>query len=151
MADETTSDTPAKKPARRRSTTPAKSVPAASVAKSGSAAPKAEPKKAKSPPKPRAAKRSTPVASSRSPSKVASAGKKATDKIGGKWGAAAIAGGLAAAGAAAAALLTLRGSTSKPGDPAKPKDGKAHQPDGTDSTASFDAKIADENTVPDKL
>lgn len=52
-----------------------------------------------------------------------------------------IAGGVGALGAATAALFMLRGST-----PRK----KAHQPDGTDSSKSFAANIADENTVPDK-
>ena len=73
---------------------------------------------------------------------------KATAPIGGKWNAAMIAGGVAAIGAAAtAALLTLRGST--PRQPALPNfNGGAHQPDGTDSSKSFEANIADENTIP---
>ena len=65
----------------------------------------------------------------------------------GKWGVAAIAGGLAAAGAAAA-LLSLRGSSAAKGEaPADPSKG-AHQPDGSDSSKSFQAGIADENSVP---
>ena len=74
--------------------------------------------------------------------------KSPTKKAGrGKWGVAAIAGGLAAAGAAAA-LLSLRGSSAAKGEaPADPSKG-AHQPDGSDSSKSFQAGIADENSVP---
>lgn len=72
--------------------------------------------------------------------------EKATEAVGGKR--TLIAGGLvaAAAGAAAAALLSLRSST--------PKGkggwgGKAHQPDGTDSSKQMEAMIADESMIPE--
>lgn len=88
------------------------------------------------------------TATTRTARKVVKKVDKAAAPIGGKWGAAMIAGGVAAIGAAAtAAVLSLRGST--PRQPALPNfNGGAHQPDGTDSSKSFEAKIADENTVP---
>ncbi|NTS64113.1 hypothetical protein HRV97_02925 [Sphingomonas sp. HHU CXW] len=95
--------------------------------------------------------------------KAGTSAAETTEKVAGKWGAAKIAGGVAVLGAAAtAALLSLRGSsrsgpTYKPAllpnaakepQPATPTV-TAHQPDGTDSSKSFEAGSADENTIPD--
>lgn len=90
--------------------------------------------------KPRSTKRATP----RSSAAKKPAGKKRQADSTNKWGIAALGAGVATVGAvAAAALLSLRGST--------PKDAKkAHAPDGSDASKSFEAGIADQNAIPDE-
>jgi hypothetical protein len=127
-------DTP-KTPRRRRATTPAKAgaksrPPRKTKPKTEDAAAEATQPKAKPAPKPRSSKRTTAKAGAKRSRTAAAAPAPATrggalrdsldrlgDRVRGPWGAAAIAGGLAAA----AALLSLRGSTAKPTDTAEPE------------------------------
>ena len=166
MADTDTPETDAKKPVTRRraprKTSVGKPVAATSTAKPVAAS-KPEPvvtsaadapavpaaRKAKPSPKPRSTKRSTPRPTPARKTPVPPPVAKAPEKVGGKWGMAAIISGVAVVGAAVGALLTLRGSTPKPAVPPKPKGSHAHQADGQDASKSFAAGIADPGTVPE--
>ena len=167
MADTDTPDTEAKTPAARRRAPRKMSAPKAAPAASSikpvaskpvpaakpvadKPVPAAPPKPAAKPtPKPRSTKRSTPCPVSARKTATPAAVAKPPEKARGKWGAAAIFGGVAVAGAAVGALLTLRGSTPKAPATTKPMGKRAHQADGADSSKSFEAGIADPGTVPE--
>ncbi len=138
-----TKPAPTRRRAPRKATT--KSAPPKNASEKAPATTAATLPKRAAPAKPRSTNRATPAPKRRAPANPAA--ETSTAKGSGKWGKAAVVGSLAAVGAAAtAALLSLRGSTPKN---VKPKGG-AHSPDGTDASKSFEAGIADENSVPDK-
>jgi len=163
MADNDSPETPAPaapKPARRRSTTPAKAAAAKTGATpktkaAGESVPTPAKSKPKAAPKPRSTKRAAPPPSTtrravnrtRSVAKTAGeAVSHAPDKVGGGWGAAAIGAGVAALGAvAAAAVLAQRQKVTA----AEPVGSRAHQADGADVSRSFQAGIADEGSIPE--
>ncbi len=171
MADTDPPETDSKKPVTRRraprKTSAPKSVAATSTAKpvapskptpvkpasEAKSSAESTPRKAvpKPVPKPRSTKRSTPRPASARPIVPLAPVVKPEQKARGKWGAAAIFSGVAVAGAAIGALLTLRGSTPKLPRLPKPDPAPehAHQADGTDSSKSFAAGIADPGSVPE--
>ncbi|WP_176472916.1 hypothetical protein [Sphingomonas lenta] len=159
MADET-NDTPApaeNKPAPRRrpprKAAPKNETPSKPAAKRASRPSTAAPKKpaaTRKAPERKSAPKSDAAKSSSRTDRARQTLNKAADSVGGKRNVGLIAGGLAVAGAAAAALLSLRGSTPKRNAvPANDTSAKAHQPDGTDSSGQMEAMIADESMIPE--
>jgi len=126
----------AKKPAAPRRPRAPKTDKAATAAPETGKTPRTPaPRRAASRPRPRAAGPS--IATVPTPQPVDATTTDPATRRGGRWWKA-LAGGLGAI-AAGAALFSLRGSSRR----------KAHQADGTDSSKSFEAGIADEGTIPD--
>ena len=137
-------DSAASRPKRSATSKASGTSSTAAKAPTGGRAP-AAPRKPGRPAAPRAAGRprvrsgpSIATAPTTQPTDISATDPASRDK--GRWWWKAIAGGLGAI-ATGAALFSLRGSSRRR---------SAHQADGTDSSKSFEAGIADEGTIPDK-
>ena len=137
----TGADAPAKRPRRAATSKPAATSGTTAAPASPTAAPRKPIKPRPAAPRRVAARARVSGLSVATVPTVQPVDIQATDRAtrsGGRWWKA-VAGGVGAI-AAGAALLSLRGSSRR----------RAHQADGTDSSKSFDAGIADPGTIPDE-